>query len=69
MSEDGYDRQVERVLLPHLEGLPALLLFAPLTLAVFFGVLVSLGLYPSDRMLLASFADALKGACRREPAR
>jgi len=58
-----------RALLPHLEGLPALLLFAPLTLAVFFGVLVSLGLYPSDRMLLVSFTDALKGACRREPAR
>jgi len=55
--------------IPSLEGLPAVLLFAPLTLAVFFGVLVCLGLYPSDRLFLASFAGALKNTLRREPVR
>jgi len=55
--------------IPSLEGLPAILLFAPLTLAVFFGVLVCLGLYPSDRLFLASFAGALKNTLRREPVR
>jgi hypothetical protein len=36
------------------------------SLAVFSGLLVCLGLYPSDRRLLASFADASKGTLRRE---
>ncbi len=48
--------------IPPFEGLPAILLFTPCTLAVFFGLLVCLGLYPSDRRFLASFADALKDA-------
>ena len=58
-----------RYSIPGLEGLPAILLFAPLILAVFFGVLFSLGLYPSDRLFLASFAGALKTALGREPVR
>ena len=53
--------------IPSFEGLPAVLLFAPVTLAVFFGVLVCLGLYPSDRLFLASFGGALQNA--REPVR
>jgi O-antigen/teichoic acid export membrane protein len=51
-----------------LEGLPAVLFFAPLTLAVFFGMLVCLGLYPSDRLFLASFANALGDFFERRPA-
>ena len=53
--------------IPSFEGLPAVLLFAPITLAVYFGVLVCLDLYPSDRLFLASFAGALQNA--REPIR
>jgi len=52
-----------------LEGLPAVLFFAPLTIAVFLGMLVCLGLYPSDRLFLASFANALEGFFKRGPAR
>jgi O-antigen/teichoic acid export membrane protein len=55
--------------LPAFEGLPALLLFAPLALAVFSCVLVSLGLYPSDRRFLASFGGAVRDALRQEPVR
>jgi hypothetical protein len=55
--------------IPPFEGLPAILLFAPFTLAVFFGLLVCLGLYPSDRRFLASFAGALKDVLGRETAR
>jgi hypothetical protein len=56
-------------LLPTLEGLPALLLFASLALAVFACALVSLGLYPSDRRFLASFGGALMEALGRKPTR
>jgi hypothetical protein len=56
-------------LLPAFEGLPALLLFAPLALAVFSCVLVSLGLYPSDRQFFASFGGAVRDALRQEPVR
>jgi O-antigen/teichoic acid export membrane protein len=55
--------------LPTIEGLPALLLFAPFALAVFACVLVSLGLYPSDRRFLASFGGALRETLGRRPAR
>ena len=58
-----------RQLVPPLEGLAAVLFFAPLTLAVFLGLLVCLGLYPSDRLFLASFANALGGFFGRGPAR
>ena len=58
-----------RGVLPDFEGLPALLIFAPLALAVFSFTLVSLGLYPSDRRFLASFADAVRDILGREPAR
>ncbi|MDQ3863737.1 MAG: polysaccharide biosynthesis C-terminal domain-containing protein, partial [Actinomycetota bacterium] len=58
-----------RQLLPSVEGLPAIVLFAPLTLAFFFGALLCLGLYPSDRLYLASFAGALKDTLGREPPR
>jgi O-antigen/teichoic acid export membrane protein len=58
-----------RRLLPTLEGLPALLLFAPLILVVFSCALASLGLYPSDRRFLASFGGALMEALGREPLR
>ncbi len=49
-----------RPALPALEGLPALLIFAPLALTVFFAVLCSLGLSPADRRFLASFWGALR---------
>ncbi|MDQ5811635.1 MAG: polysaccharide biosynthesis C-terminal domain-containing protein [Actinomycetota bacterium] len=49
-----------RAALPALEGLPALLSFAPLALTVFFAVLCSLGLSPADRRFLASFWGALR---------
>jgi O-antigen/teichoic acid export membrane protein len=57
------------ILLPTVEGLPALLLFAPLILVTFACALVSLGLYPSDRRFLASFGGALMEALGRKPAR
>jgi hypothetical protein len=37
--------------------------------AVFFGLLVCLGLYPSDRRFLASFGGALKDTLGRGPLR
>ena len=58
-----------RALLPTIEGLPALLAFAPLILAAFACALVSLGLYPSDRLFLTSFGRALMEALGRKPAR
>jgi O-antigen/teichoic acid export membrane protein len=54
-----------RLALPGLEGFPALLVFAPLALALFSALLLSFGLGPSDRRFLSSFRDAL----RREPVR
>ena len=54
-----------RPALPSWEGLPALLIFAPLALAVFFAVLCSLGLSPADRRFLASFGEAVRRALRR----
>jgi O-antigen/teichoic acid export membrane protein len=53
--------------LPALEGLPALLVFAPLVLVVFFRGLISLGLYASDRQFLASFVSALRSTLERKP--
>jgi O-antigen/teichoic acid export membrane protein len=44
-----------RLVLPVYAGVSALLVFAPLFLAVFLALLVSLGLSPSDRHFLASF--------------
>jgi O-antigen/teichoic acid export membrane protein len=58
-----------RALLPTIEGLPALLLFAPLVLCAFACALVSLGLYPSDRRFITSFGGALMVALGRKPAR
>jgi O-antigen/teichoic acid export membrane protein len=60
---------VLRQLVPQLEGLTAVLFFAPLTIAVFLGMLVCLGLYPSDRLFLASFTKALRGFFKRGYAR
>ncbi len=54
-----------RPALPGWEGLPALLVFAPLTLAAFVAVLCSLGLSPGDRRFLASFREAVRRALRR----
>ena len=54
-----------RPALPALEGLPALLIFAPLALTVFFAVLCSLGLSPGDRRFLASFRGAVRRTLRR----
>ena len=54
-----------RAALPGWEGLPALLIFAPLALTVFFAVLCSLGLSPGDRRFLASFWEAFRRALRR----
>ena len=70
--EDGYVRQVERVargvgVSSAGQGVGRLLVFAPLALAVYCCSLVSLGLYSSDRQLLASFGGALRGALGRKP--
>jgi O-antigen/teichoic acid export membrane protein len=54
-----------RLALPALAGAPALLIFAPLFLAVFLALLVALGLGPSDRQFLASFWAALIRNVRR----
>ena len=54
-----------RVLLPVEEGSIALLVFAPLFLAVFVALLVALGLSPSDRQFLASFWAAVRRSVRR----
>ena len=54
-----------RPALPGWEGLPALIIFAPLALTVFFAVLCSLGPSPGDRRVLASFRTAALCALRR----
>ena len=54
-----------RLALPALAGAPALLIFAPLFLAVFLALLVALGLSPSDRHFLASFWSAIRRNLRR----
>lgn len=54
-----------RIVLPGYTGLPALLIFAPLFLAVFLALIVALGLSPSDRQLLASFWVAVRHYIRR----
>lgn len=61
--------QAARQLLPHHDGLPAILIFAPPALAVFFAVLYALGLSPSDRRFLGSFGDGTAQAVRRTIAR
>ncbi len=54
-----------RLLMPDYAGVPALLIFAPLFLAVFLALLVALGLNPSDRQFLASFWAAVLRSIRR----
>ena len=54
-----------RLLLPAYAGAAALLVFAPLFLAVFLVLLVALGLSPSDRQFLASFWAAVRRTVRR----
>ena len=44
-----------------------LLVFGPLFLVIFLGTFLALGLSPSDRQLLLSFWDAVRGTLRREP--
>ena len=51
--------------IPSPERFPAILLFAPFILVVFF----CLGLYPSDRRFLASFGASPKDTLGREPLR
>jgi O-antigen/teichoic acid export membrane protein len=53
-----------RLVLPA-SGATALLVFAPLFLAVFIALLVALGLSPSDRQFLASFWAAVLRSVRR----
>ena len=57
-----------RLILPAYTGVPALLIFAPLFLAVFLALLVALGLSPSDRQFLASFLAAVRRNVRRATA-
>jgi O-antigen/teichoic acid export membrane protein len=54
-----------RPVLPAYAGAPALLIFAPLFLAVFLALLLALGLSPSDRQFLASFWAAVRRNVRR----
>ncbi len=54
-----------RAVLPDYTGLPALAVFTPLFLAAFVGVLVGLGLSPSDRQFLGSFWTAVRRNLRR----
>ena len=54
-----------RLVLPAYAGAPALLVFAPLFLAIFLALLVALGLSPSDRQFLASFWVAVRRNLRR----
>jgi O-antigen/teichoic acid export membrane protein len=54
-----------RLILPVYGGAPALLVFAPLFLAVFLALLVAVGLDTSDRKFLASFWTALVRNVRR----
>ena len=56
---------VRFVLPPVSSGALALLVFAPLFLAIFVALLVALGLSASDRQLLASFWDAVRRNVRR----
>jgi O-antigen/teichoic acid export membrane protein len=58
-----------RLVLPADEGAPALLVFAPLFLAVFIALLVALGLSSSDRQFLASFWAAVRRNLRRPTSR
>jgi O-antigen/teichoic acid export membrane protein len=51
--------------LPAYSGAPALLVFAPIFLAVFLALLIALGLSASDRQFLASFWDAVRRNLRR----
>jgi O-antigen/teichoic acid export membrane protein len=48
-------------------GVPVLMVFVPLFLAAFAGLLIALGLSPSDRQLLVSFWGAVRRTLRREP--
>ncbi|HZY56259.1 MAG TPA: hypothetical protein VFE09_00515, partial [Rubrobacteraceae bacterium] len=48
-------------------GILALMVFVPLFLAAFAGLLIALGLSPSDRQLLVSFWGAVRRTLRREP--
>jgi O-antigen/teichoic acid export membrane protein len=54
-----------RLVLPAYDGALALLVFAPLFLAVFLALLIALGLSPSDRQFLASFWAAVSRNARR----
>ena len=54
-----------KLVLPAYAGAPALLVFAPLFLALFLVLLVALGLSPSDRQFLASFWAAVRRNLRR----
>ena len=54
-----------RLVVPVSAGAPALVVFAPLFLAVFVALLVALGLSPSDRQFLASFWAAVLRSVRR----
>jgi hypothetical protein len=56
---------VARLVLPAYAGTGALLVFAPLFLAVFLALLVALGLSPSDQQFLASFWAAVRRNVRR----
>jgi O-antigen/teichoic acid export membrane protein len=58
-----------RLVLPTLDGTPALLIFAPLFLAIFIALLVALGLSSSDRQFLASFWSAIRRNLRRPNSR
>jgi O-antigen/teichoic acid export membrane protein len=54
-----------KLVLPAYAGVPALLVFTPLFLAVFLALIVALGLSPSDRQFLASFWVAVRRSVRR----
>jgi O-antigen/teichoic acid export membrane protein len=54
-----------RLALPDYTGVTALLVFAPLFVALFAALLVAIGLSPSDRQFLASFWDAVRRNVRR----
>ena len=54
-----------RLALPAYTGVSALLIFGSLLLVVFLGLLVALGLSPSDRHFLASFWAAIRRNLRR----
>jgi O-antigen/teichoic acid export membrane protein len=56
---------IVRLVLPAYTGATALLIFAPLFLAIFVVLLVALGLSPSDRQFLASFWSAVRRNVRR----